>query len=370
MQSCIQRFRSRRRLQHPREFWFNEYLFLGGVDTSEAAYNGCDPKELKKLTPTQRQEATSTGVIYEGSEGGERFYNGDKTKWTVDFMGVAAGFLSVRIIPLTGLQTKPMMEAIDMIENFLRYVLQHDVCPEYEGDVKEAIKLCATAKDEWPLLNSLQTSLPGLFNLAATELFSKVELDTWAFHLFQVPEGYDAKSIFFSALMMFEDEKVVDYLTGDSVKVLRQYECTLEVTKISLPTDETVDRFKRLAISPSEGHKKIKLLPIGKLTLKPATIEDGWVYPDVPHPLEGQEIDLYFEQDILLNLKPGMKMTMEIVEVGADVRFVRRISKIVPSFYTFLPQELMRYFKPPRENDRPAPSVRNPTAGEDEAAED
>lgn len=333
------------------------------------AYTGLDPKELKQLTPAQRREATARDVVYEGTGGGDRFYDGDETKWTVDFAGVAAGFLSRTIIPLTGLQTGPMEDAIDVIENFLRYVLHHDVCPEHEQNIKEAMGVCLAARDEWPMLNALQTALPGLFNLAATELFSKPDPDAWAFHLFEVPEGFDPKSVFYSAIAMLEDTNALEHLMGSSIELLRQYECILEITKVNLPATEMIERFQRLAIT-TDGNKKIRLTPIGKLTLKPATIEDGWVDPDTPHPLQGKEIDLYFEQDILVNLRPGMKMAVEIGELGADVRFVRRIRKIVPSFYTFLLQELMVHFKAPQENDRPAPSVHDPTAEDNHAVEE
>ncbi|KAF3066219.1 Argonaute-binding protein 1 [Trichoderma lentiforme] len=369
IQSCIQRFRSRRRIQFPRTTYFDDYLFLGGVDTNQGAYLGLDPKELKKLTPAQRREATARDVVYEGTGGGDRFYNGDETKWTVDFASVAAGFLSRAIIPLTGLQTEPMEDAIDVIENFLRYVLHHDVCPEYEENVKEALDICLMAREEWPMLNSLQTALPGLFNFAATELFSKTEPDAWALDLFQIPEGFDPKSVFYSAITMLGDIKVFEHLVGDAVELVNQYECTLEITKVNLPTTELIERFQKLAIT-TDGNKKIRLMPLGKVTLKPAVIEDGWVEPDIQHPLQGKEIDLYFEQNILANLKPGMKMTLEICELGADVRFVKRIRKIVPSFYTFLAQELMVHFRAPEKNDRAAPSVHNPTAEDSQPVEE
>ncbi|KAH8122178.1 Argonaute siRNA chaperone complex subunit Arb1-domain-containing protein [Trichoderma asperelloides] len=370
MQSCIQRYRSRRRLQHHRTLYFDEYLFLGGVDTSQGAYTGLDPKELKQLTPAQRKEATARHVVHEGSSAGDRFYDGDETKWTVDFSGVVAGFFSTTIIPLTGLQRGPLEDAIDVIENFLRYILHHDVCPEHEGDVNGAMKVCQAAREEWPMLNALQTTLPGLFNLAATELFSKPDPDAWAFHLFKVHHGFEAKPIFYSTIALIEDPKAFEYLTQRPATLFRQYECTLEITMVTLPNEETIQRFKSLKVETHGGTNKLRLAPIGKVTLKPATIEDGWVRPDTPHPLEGEEIDLYFEQDVLVNLKPGMKMTLEIGELGGGVNFVRRIRKIVPSFYTFLPQELMRGFKPPRENDRPAPSIHNPTAEDSQAADE
>lgn len=339
------------------------------MDTNPGAYLGLDPKELKQLTPAQRREAAARDVVYEGTGGGDRFYNGDETKWTVDFASVAAGFLSRAIIPLTGLLTGPMEDAIDVVENFLRYVLHHDVCPEYEENVKEALNVCVMAREEWPMLNSLQTALPGLFNLAATELFSKTNPDAWASVLFQIPEGFDPKSVFYSAITMLGDIKVFEHLVGNAVELVNQYECTLEITKVNLPTTELIERFQKLAIT-TDGNKKIRLLPLGKVTLKPAVIEDGWVEPDIQHPLQGKEIDLYFEQNILVNLKPGMKMTLEICELGAGVRFVKRIRKIVPSFYTFLAQELMVHFRVPEQNDRAAPSVHNPAAEDSQPVEE
>ncbi|PTB64847.1 hypothetical protein BBK36DRAFT_1177624 [Trichoderma citrinoviride] len=369
IESCIQRFRSRRRIQHRRATYLNDYLFLGGVDTNPGAYTGLDQKDLKQLTPAQRREATARDVVYEGSGAGDRFYDGDKTKWTVDFAGVAAGFFSTRLVALTGLHPKPMEEAISVVENFLRYVLHHDVCPEHEDNVKEALNVCQMAREEWTALNTLQTALPGVFNPAATELFIQFDPHSWDSSRFRVPEGFDAKSVFYSSIAMLEDGKMFEHLASKAVELVSQYECVLEITKVHPPTEEVIERFKKLAITAA-GNKTLRLMPLGKLTLKPATIEDGWVQQVTTHPLQGREIDLYFEQDILASLKPGMRMALEIGDLGADIRFVKSIQKIVPTFYTFLPQELMVQFKIPQENDRPAPSVHNPTLEDNQAVEE
>lgn len=370
MQSCIQRYRSRRRLQHNRALFFDEYLFLGGVDTSQGAYNGLDPKELKLLTTSQRKEATSRHVIHEGSSAGDRFYDGDATKWAVDFSSVVAGFFSTTIIPLTGLQSGPLEEAIDVVENFLRYILHHDVCPEYEEDVKGAMEICQAAREEWPMLNALQTALPGLFNLAATELFSTPDTGAWAFHLFKVHDGFEAKPVFYSCIAMLEDTTPFEYLSKHRATLREQYECTVEVAKVTPPSEGTIKRFQCLHLTTQEGTKNLPLAPIGAITLRHAIIEDGWVHPDTPHPLATRDVELYFEQNILENFRPGMKMTLEIGDIGGGIHFVKSIRNIVPSFYTFLAQELIRGFKPPRENDRPAPSIHSPTAEDNQAVED
>ncbi|KAH0491894.1 hypothetical protein TgHK011_003296 [Trichoderma gracile] len=370
IESCIQRFRSRRRIQASRATYLNDYLFLGGVDTNPSAYTGLDQKDLKQLTPAQRREVTARDVVYEGSSAGERFYDGDKTKWTVDFAGVAAGFFSTRLIALTGLHPKPMEDAISVVENFLRYVLHHDVCPEHEDNVKEALNVCQMARDEWTMLNTLQNALPGVFNPAATELFIEFDPHSWDSSQFKVAEGFDAKSVFYSSIAMLDNEKLFEHLAETkAVKLTNQYECALEVTEVHLPTEEVIKRFKKLVVT-APGGKTLRLMPLGRLTLKPATIEDGWVQQGTVHPLQGKEIDLYFEQNIVESLKPGIKMVLEIGDLGADIRFVKSILKIMPTFYTFLPQELMVQFKIPQENDRPAPSVHNPALEDNQAAEE
>ncbi|OAA69165.1 Argonaute complex, subunit Arb1 [Cordyceps fumosorosea ARSEF 2679] len=55
------------------------------------------------------------------------------TTRSVDVAGVAASFLSVSIPPLVGVDSAPTARAVGVVENFLRYVLQHDVYPEHDA---------------------------------------------------------------------------------------------------------------------------------------------------------------------------------------------------------------------------------------------
>lgn len=66
---------------------------------------------------------------------------------------------------------------------------------------------------------------------------------------------------------------------------------------------------------------------------------------------------LYFEQSLLAPMRLGMKMTMTLVELNPCIRLVKAVADVVPTFYTFLPQLLMKHFVQPRANERPAPSV-------------
>ncbi|KAM5345195.1 hypothetical protein ACJ41O_011057 [Fusarium nematophilum] len=366
MQSCIQRFRSRRRLQGERTFFFSEYLFLGGVDCNPGAFGGLGRQDLKDLTPAERREATATDVIYGTSSAGDKFYNGDGEAWAVDFAGVAAGFFSVTLVNITSFDPGKMETGIDTVENFLRYVLHHDVCPEYEADVKAALQVCQAARLEWPMVRRLNACLPGQFHLAAAELFLPEDnVDrSWSFQRFKRPENFDAKSYFFSAFALMDEPKMFKRLTMAPPRLLREFTLTLELVEVVRASEDVVKRFKSLVI----GDAAVKHTPVGKAIFKEATIEDDWVTPPVRWPIEDKTMTLFFDDDLLESMGPGMKTTVTICELNAGLRFVKSVEIIVPSFYTFLPQELMRGYKEPKDSDRPAPSIHDPDAEEKQHA--
>ncbi|KAK7397970.1 hypothetical protein QQX98_012663 [Neonectria punicea] len=365
MQSCIQRFRSRRRLQSERILLFNEYLFLGGVDTSPAVFGGLGRQDLRDLTPAQRRDATATDIIYGNTSAGDRFYNGDETAWSVDFASVAAGFFSVTLVHLTSFEPARMALGIDVVDNFLRYVLQHDVCPEHETNVKEALDVCEYARTEWPMLRQLYASLPGQFNLAAGELFRPDDAATsWSFQEFTRPEGFDPKSVFYSAFALMDEPEMFARLCEQEPKVVKEFTCTLELVEVSRPSEDIVRRVNSLVI----GDGAAKHIAVGKAIFKPGIIEDDWVTPEAPWPIAEEQMTLFFDDDILAHMSVGMKARLGIYELNVGLRFVKTVEIIVPTFYTYLPQELMRHYKPPQDTDRPAPSVHDPEAEEKQHA--
>lgn len=365
IQACIQRFRSRRRLQQKTTFYFNEYLFLGGVDTSPGAFTGQDPRALKNLTPAERRDATATDIVYGGSAGGDRFYNGDNEHWSVDFAGVAAGFCSRR---LAGLEKAEVNIGVGVVENFLRYILQHDVCPEHADNIKKALKICDVAREEWAMLGDLTAALPGQFNLAAAELVGRSDERDWALHAFTPagsftrPENFDPKTVFYSAVALMDEPDLFARLQANKTpQVTGEFACTLQFISVMRPTDDIVKRFESLALDSEH----VAIPAVGKATAKLATIEDEWDHP--PQPLsfaKDEEVTLYFDDAVLANIKPGMKANLTLCELDVGIIFVKTMAGVVPSFYTFLPQEMMRHYKAPRESTRPAPSVHDPDADE------
>lgn len=363
IQSCIQRFRSRRRLQAEQTRFFNEYLFLGGIDTSNNAFAGQDERDLKALTPAERCAATATDMVHGGSATNDRFYNGDGEYWSVDFTGVAAGFFSTSLILLTGGEEARIDVAIGVVENFLRYTLQHDVCPEYESDINSALQLCTQARSEWRVLDRLRPCLPGPFNMAATDLFSPPVPGDWSCPIYPRPEGFDAKRVFYSACALVGAVDALQSIRRGGPKATKEYTCTLEVVEHERVAEDTIERFKRLKVADDDD----RVAPVGRALFKPAVIDDGWENPPTA-PVDGSGIWLYFEDSTLAKMPLGVKMALTIVELDVGISFVKAFSSVVPSFYSFLPQELMKHYKLPRDNERPAPSVHDPEAEEQQLA--
>ncbi|KOS20556.1 Argonaute-binding protein 1 [Escovopsis weberi] len=356
MQTCIQRFRSRRRLQGQLSNYFNQYLFLGGVDTTPNTHGGWDPKALKEsFSPAERRDILATDVIHSGDGADERFYNGNDENWCVDFTGVAAGFLCNSLVAMTALQCDEMHNAISVVENFLNYIFYHDVCPEFEEDVLQAMDVCKLAREEWPMITQMLLDVPGDFNLAAAELFSEVRSDDWSFTDFKRREDFNSRAVFYSALATADNNILFHNVCRDDLELIREFDVALEFVHIVRPTLNIVQRFDMTVFKADEAEFTLKA--IGKATVKSTTIRDGWDHPDVPSPIAGKTIDLYFEDHILAQMKPGMKIIARLGEMSGGFFFLKTISKVVPSFYTFLPQEMMMHYQRPRENERPAPSI-------------
>ncbi|PHH84809.1 hypothetical protein CDD83_1337 [Cordyceps sp. RAO-2017] len=361
IQACIQRFRSRRRLRERQALFFNEYLFLGGVDTSPNAFVGLDPKDLQGLTPAQRRDATAADAVHSGSAADDRFYHGDDEHWTVDFAGVVAGFLSTSLVTMTNSCRSEMESGTAVVENFLRYILHHEVCPEYEDDVGGALRLCADARNEWPLLDRLRASLPGPFHTAAAELFSTSNSRDWDCRSYQQPGDFDARAKFYSACALLGETSTLRLAArGADVGVVREDDCAIEVVEIEQPSQVVAQQFRRLHL----GGKPLGMAPMGRVLFKQATIEDGWETPVVPMPVPdgAPGIWLYFDVTALADLRPGMKMALRLVELETGVTFVKSLLRIVPTYHSFLPQLLMKHYKRPRDDERPAASVHDPHA--------
>ncbi|KAH6856240.1 Argonaute complex, subunit Arb1, partial [Chaetomium sp. MPI-CAGE-AT-0009] len=363
IEECIQRFRARRRMSPEREVLFSRYLVLGGIDATVRQFQGTrniGDDVLADSTKSAVREMTADDVIQRGADGNRsiRFYNPNyPDHWDVDFTGVAAGFVSEHLPQLVGAKTEQFFMGVDVVLNFLKYVDRHDVCPEYADDVRKAQEVCMKALEELPATTKLLRRLPGHFNTALRVLYIKQEDDDSSnFSVSSdqaLPDMKYARASLAATLscLMGPDR----FPTNAEWFVTDKAELTFEVLAIDLPNDATRAKYKAIN-QHLTSYPDIQ--PCGTITARAVIIRDGWDTTGAAiSPETGKKCQFVLEEGALRLLTVGMKLNMGVCTLNVGLKFIQYIRGILPSFYLFLPQELMFQYKEPVPNDRPARSV-------------
>lgn len=95
MQTCIQRYRARRKLDEFKANIFSKYLILGGVEATGKAFTGgaLDKETLAAATAEEIAAVQATDYIRSGVKNAKYYDPDEAEKWVVDFEGIAKGFL-------------------------------------------------------------------------------------------------------------------------------------------------------------------------------------------------------------------------------------------------------------------------------------
>jgi hypothetical protein len=233
-----------------------------------------------------------------------------------------------------------------VIKNFLNYVLQHEVCPEYVDDVMAARRICGQAEEELNAIRQLGRKLPGNFNVALSTLFGGLYFgmhqddQPWQ----ENPIGMTvekAEEVFNKGVQALKAQgyvwKKADIVVSSSTK-------HYEVTAIETPKEEG-------GILGSFKCKAWEGPPID-------------VY-DVPNtvPLSTKEETFYVDCDIIELIQVGMKVEMIVREIDNGFKFFDHAGFFC-SFYTCLENEKMVDYKEPVPNTRPGPTEDDPDAEE------
>lgn len=262
---------------------------------------------------------------------------------------------------MVGSDISLMLRGVDVVKNFLNYVLQHDVCPEYEDNIQEARRVCDVAKLELPAVVQVMLQLPGPFNSAARLLYCKdgEDVSTFGASPAQDLDDLAAKGIFMATIA------TSDMLTGlvkgaDRIFSVQTIEQTFEIKGLDFPADVMREFHAGIKVATTATTSR----PCGYVTLVPTTIEDGWDNVCTRAPGVEDVETLFLEVDILRRLCAGMKLRLVLSILNIGLRIIHEVKAVYPSFYVFLPQELMLKYKVPVANERPAPSVEDPEAEE------
>jgi hypothetical protein len=270
---------------------------------------------------------------------------------------------SENLLGMAGGNMDDFRPSVDVVLNFLKYVDLHDVCPEYADDIKNAQTVCLRALDEIPAIGELYKLAPGHFNTALRVLHAKSEEDvSYTYTREALPDTKQARISHAATLSILMGAS--RFPTDIEWTVTETTELTYEILTIVLPNDTTRAKYKainqHLVDLPD-------IQPCGIVTVRPVIVRDGWdKSASAAIPAEADvDTEFILEEDILRLLRVGMKLTMGVCTLNVGLKFIKYVNGIRPSFYVFLPQELMFRYKEPVSNDRPAPSIHD-MIGEDD----
>ena len=280
-------------------------------------------------------------------------------------------FSSERIFKLTASDAYLVKLAIGVVRNFLNYILHHDVCPEYADDVDSARAVCDQALDQIPSINAAWADAPGDFNVAARTLYCP-DTERDSFYHGHEPMPQRRATIIFMATVATMDQDTVDAVVAanktNAIKLVDTAEQAFEIVALHEP-DEVATRNYLGVKDPTAGALGT-IDPCGVVVLKPTFIQNGWDRGSPEYVASTLTWErLVLNQQVMRHLVVGMKLRLVVCTLNMGIKFIKEIIEICPSYYTFLPQELMLAYKEPIPSTRPARSADDPDVEDAEDAD-
>ncbi|KAJ2904758.1 argonaute-binding protein 1 [Zalerion maritima] len=348
IEECIQRWRAKRRMDSYKNNLFTKYLIIGGVESGVRQFTGFDQDAAVdgEMDKDEIRAATAIDVV---NTGNNEIYYMQGEGWDVDFAGVVAGFFSYQLLEITSYHREHTLIGIQVVENFLNYVLHHNVCPEYEENINKARIICKQAKEEAFDIPRIQyILLPGSFNQALADQCE--------------PEGPDkdqAAAVLRTVMTWGDDELIQKFPAKgeERLALTGSQDRRLEILE--------VNRAEANLMDGDEFYSPIA--PIGRILARDTFIEDGfsvtpteeeWRAEQAENPTV-ESFSLWINDAVLALMRPGQKIRADILETKQGIRILGKISDVYPSYYVFLPQNLMVGWKQPVENPRPAPTTKD-----------
>ncbi|KAI9801745.1 MAG: hypothetical protein M1825_003117 [Sarcosagium campestre] len=374
IEACIQRYRARRRMDSVRKDIFDKYLALGGINTGPKMFGGGmdqrdleerDAEEIANMAAIDHVPNDKTSAGQEGS------------RWVVDFEGIVRCFFSCTVPDHLDITNPEKVKTItNIVTNFLNYVLYHNVCPEYEGQVYAAREICKKAEVELVKIDQVTRLLPGKFNAACSTLYGGFYKDLYSSD-HEVMEDdeivgmsdKEAEVAIKTALAALGTEPQIDMVEkGTKIQVVSKEEIFFEVTEITLPDEETKQFY--------DGQLLGKFKPLGRMQAKlwanpyapPVDMSDD---EESPESIPKEKVyEFWLEEDILLACFLGMKVQAVVRETNIGIQYFDLATQVNCSFFMNVENELMTGWKEPKalkRGERRQGQGQGQDAGEEEA---
>jgi hypothetical protein len=227
-----------------------------------------------------------------------------------------------------------------VIRNFLNYVLQHEVCPEYTEDIMAARKICGVAERELWAMKNLSIKLPGGFNIALSTIFGGHYRSTYLAEDHWEPRNYCNRAVQDMASARLVFDKGVQYLIDNGMA----WKDANSIVKSTVKFYEVVD----IKLSPDEELGAIKC----KSWEGPGLDEEEAFDDESPIEILGaaagsvQNETFWLEPAVLCWLSVGMKLEAVVVELDNGFKFLDSVGAFC-SFYTYLENEKMGGYREP-----------------------
>jgi hypothetical protein len=234
----------------------------------------------------------------------------------------------------------------NVIRNFLNYVLQHEVCPEYVEDVMAARRVCGLAEEELWAISQLGRILPGDFNVALSTLFGGLY-----YGMYQLDQTWQENA----AGMTTEKAQAILH---KGVKALATQGFAWKKANILVSTTTKYYEVTSLEEPAVEGG----MLGTIKCRAWEGPQLDEYDIPDTK-PLSTKEQIFYVDSTIIELISVGMKVGMVVRELDNGFKFFDSAGFFC-SFYTYLENEKMMDYKEPVPNTRPGPTEDDPDVEE------
>jgi hypothetical protein len=227
-----------------------------------------------------------------------------------------------------------------VVRNFLNYLLHHDVCPEYNGQINAARKTCDQAEIELWACHQASVHFPGNFNRACSTIFGGYYSDSYVGDNEEAMAlGCDpgmspatAQDVIKAGLAAQGDDDIIrqyqERVRDDEACVVDTHAAYLEVAGIELASEQIH------AVYNHPVHKDIPLPKVlGRLRVR------TWESPNTPvldltaaeeadllaNPTTSEEYTLWVEDDILKMLIIGLRFEVNIHRTNFGIWYIDRI---------------------------------------------
>ena len=255
------------------------------------------------------------------------------------------------------------VELINVMKNFLRYLLFHQVCPEHTPAINAALRICDRAAFELPTCDQLLRILPGPFNTAASTVHGGFFSGKYAGdqEWMQSPKNdgvvakvgmpwKEAAYTYATGIVSLHEENLPSF--DPTVQYLYQIdeEVDLEIVDILPPTRDPATAIQGTSI---------RAKPMGFLTCQTWN-PPGFQKWDLPTECCSSEVNsgvpvkqyrFAMEEDILQLCEPGLKIEaraiFQLQPSGIHV-LDGPPTDVRCSFYTIVENEISNHWKEPR----------------------